>query len=126
MAFDTDVLTYLLNNPQYLPLGVMALSGYVLFAILYRKTKYWAEFSETERAFLGGALGILIGVFLIAPIVQVILFWTVGTQAVVVNIASGLVSALVAAEVFAIRISGEKEIVVMPRYLHCRCSALLA
>jgi hypothetical protein len=117
MAPETDILTYLLSNPQYVPLGVMALSGYVLFAILYRKTKYWAEFSGTERAFLGGALGILIGVFLIAPIVQVMLFWSVGTQAVVVNIASGLVSALVAAEVFAIRISGVKEIVVL-RYFY--------
>jgi hypothetical protein len=117
MALDTDVLAYLLNNPQYVPLGVMALSGYVLFAILYRKTKYWKEFSGTERAFLGGTLGILIGVLLIAPIVQVMLFWSVGAQALVVNIASALVSALVAAEVFAIRISGVKEIVVL-RYFY--------
>jgi hypothetical protein len=54
MAFETDILTYLLNNPQYVPLGIMAFSGYVLFAILYRKTKYWQEFSGTERALLGG------------------------------------------------------------------------
>jgi hypothetical protein len=117
MALETDILTYLLNNPQYVPLGVMAFSGYVLFAALYRKTRYWEEFSGTERAFLGGVLGILIGVLLIAPIVQVMLFWIVGTQAVVVNIASAFVSVLVAAEIFAIRISGAKETGVL-RYFY--------
>jgi hypothetical protein len=58
-------------------------------------------------------LGILIGVFLIAPVVQVLLFWTIGTQAFAVNIASAFVFTFVAAELFAVRISGVKEAAVL-------------
>ena len=109
MVLDSDIFTYIFSNPQYFPLAVMAFSGYVFFASFYRKTKYWNEFSATERALLGGALGIFIGIFLVTPVVQVLLFWFVGSQAYTVNLASTFVFLMVAVEVFFTRISGYRE-----------------
>jgi hypothetical protein len=107
MAIE-DLLSYVANNPQYWPVAIDAVAGYVLFASLYRKSKYWRQFDTAERWVLGGLLGIFVGSLIIWPVIDAFFYmiWRSETNS---GFAAALVLGGLALYFLLLRLSGENE-----------------
>ena len=88
MAIE-DLLPYLAGNPQFWPIVVDVVSGYVLFSSLYRGSPRWRRFDPFERWILGGLIGLFFGTLIIWPITDAISYMASRTEA-----NSGLASAI--------------------------------
>ncbi len=109
-------MTYIVNNPQFVPIAINAVSGYVLLATLYRDSSVWPRFDNLERWILGGLIGICFGSLIVWPLVDA-LFYTIWKSETNSGFASAVIFGGVALCLLLSRLSQDFDEVTLVRSL---------
>ncbi len=64
MVLDS-IITFIVNNPAYWPIGIAAFSGYVLLSSIYKDHKPWRSLSSAHKLAFGGGFGLLLWMMLL-------------------------------------------------------------